>query len=245
MHNSDLEIRIVLVEPLYEGNVGSVARAMKNFGFSDLVLVNPPKLEGQARAFAMHARDILNDAPVYSTISEAVSDSNIIIAATGNPGERVEEHIRMPAYTPGEIRRLLEGKGGLVSILFGREDKGLSNAELKGCDIIMSIPTSPQYPSMNLSHAVAVVLYELGDIKGGNMRLAERFDQNLMYDHIQELLTDIDYPEHKKEKTMLMIRRILGRARLSSREVQTIRGLIRRIQYRFNHPLPKQKKRES
>jgi tRNA/rRNA methyltransferase len=141
----------------------------------------------------------------------------------------------MPAYSPYEISKLLEGKGGLVSILFGREDKGLSNAELKGCDIIMSIPTSLQYSSMNLSHAVAVVLYELSDIKGGNMRLAERFDQNLMYDHIQELLNEIDYPEHKNEKTMLMLKRILGRARLSSREVQTIRGLIRRIQYRFKN----------
>jgi tRNA/rRNA methyltransferase len=242
MHNSDLEIRVVLVEPLYEGNVGSVARAMKNFGFSDLVLVNPPELEGQARAFAMHARDLLDNAPVFSSISEAVGDSNLIIAATGNPGERVEEHIRMPAYTPCEIGKLLEGKGGLVSILFGREDKGLNNAELKGCDIIMNIPTSLQYPSMNLSHAVAVVLYELSDIKGGNMRLAERFDQNLMYDHIRELLNDIDYPEHKKDKTMLMIRRILGRARLSSREVQTIRGLIRRIQYRFNQTFSSNKK---
>ena len=235
MLNSDLKIRVVLVEPLYEGNVGSVARAMKNFGFSDLALVNPPELKGQARAFAMHARDLLDKAPAFSSISEAVGDSNLIIAATGNPGERVEEHIRMPAYSPHEISKLLEGKGGLISILFGREDKGLSNAELKGCDIIMSIPTSLQYSSMNLSHAVAVVLYELSDIKGGNMRLVERFDQNLMYDHIQELLNEIDYPEHKNEKTMLMLKRILGRARLSSREVQTIRGLIRRIQYRFKN----------
>ena len=92
---------------------------------------------------------------------------------------------------------------------------------------------------MNLSHAVAVVLYELSDIKGGNMRLSERFDQNLMYDHIQELLNDIDYPVHKKDKTMLMLKRILGRARLSSRELQTIRSLIRRIQHRFKHPVEK------
>lgn len=236
MHNSHLEIRVVLVEPLYEGNVGSIARSMKNFGYSDLALVNPPKLEGQARAFAMHALDILTSASVYSSISEAVEDSNIIIATTGNPGERVEAHIRMPAYTPFEMKKLLEGKRGKVSILFGREDKGLSNEELKHCDMIMSIPTSPQYPSMNLSHAAAVVLYELNDLKGGNMRLAERFDLILMYDHIQELLDNIDYPAHKKGKTMLMIQRILGRARLTSREVQTIRGFIRRIQYRLKHP---------
>ncbi len=236
MNNNGLKIRVVLVEPLYEGNVGSTARAMKNFGFSDLALVNPCELEGQARAFAMHARDIMENASVHSTIQDAVRDSNLIIAATGNPGMRVEEHIRAPAYTPADIKTMLEGRNGTISILFGREDKGLSNDELKLCDIIMSIPTSLDYPSMNLSHSVAVVLYELCDIKAGSINLAYHFDLDLMYGHIREMFDDIDYPAHKKDKTMLMLQRILGRARLTSREVQTIRGLVRRIQYRLCHP---------
>ncbi|MCL7415016.1 MAG: RNA methyltransferase [ANME-2 cluster archaeon] len=230
-----LKIHVVLVEPLYEGNVGSTARAMKNFGFLELGLVNPCELDGQARAFAMHARDIMETASVHSTIQDALKDSDLIIAATGNPGLRVEEHIRAPAYTPSEIKKMLDGKQGTISILFGREDKGLLNDELKLCDIIMSIPTSSDYPSMNLSHAVAVVLYELSSIKAGNVSLAQHLDLDLMYGHIQELLDDIDYPPHKKDKTMLMLQRIFGRARLTSREVQTIRGLIRRIQYRLHH----------
>ncbi|MCL7475159.1 MAG: RNA methyltransferase [ANME-2 cluster archaeon] len=237
MDDNGLKIRVVLVEPLYEGNVGSTARAMKNFGFHDLVLVNPCDLGGQARAFAMHARDILENASVHSSIQEAFGDSNLIIAATGNPGMRVEEHIRTPAYTPAEIKAMLEGKNGTISILFGREDKGLNNDELKLCDIIMSIPTSFDYPSMNLSHSVAVVLYELCDIKAGNINLAQHFDLGLMYGHIREMLDDIDYPAHKKDKTMLMLQRILGRTRLTSREVQTIRGLLRRIQYRLCHSI--------
>ena len=99
----------------------------------------------------------------------------------------------------------------------------------------MSIPTSPDYSSMNLSHAVAVVLYELSDLEAGSIKLAKHPDLDLMYGHITELLGEIDYPVHKKDKTILMIRRILGRARLTSREVQTIRGLIRRIQYRLKN----------
>lgn len=237
MGNNGLMIRVVLVEPLYEGNVGSTARAMKNFGMNDLALVNPCELGGQAMAFAMHAQDIMKNASVHSTIQDAVRDSNLIIAATGNPGIRVEEHVRTPAYTPAEIKAMLEGKRGTISLLFGREDKGLSNDELTLCDIIMSIPTSFDYPSMNLSHSVAVVLYELCDIKAGTIDLAHHFDLNLMYGHLRELLDDIDYPAHKKEKTMLMLQRILGRTRLTSREVQTIRGLIRRIQYRLHHPI--------
>lgn len=226
---------MVLVEPLYAGNVGSVARAMKNFGFTDLALVNPCELGGEARAMAMHARDILENASVHRTIQDAVGDSNLVIAATGNPGMRVEEHIRMPPYTPSQIKEVLEGKSAHVSILFGREDKGLSNDELKLCDMVMSVPTSPEYPSMNLSHSAAVVLYELSDVQPGSIRFAERLDLDRMYGHIGELLDQIDYPAHKLEKTVLMIHRILGRARLTSREVQTIRGLIRRIQYCFRH----------
>jgi len=235
MVNDGLHVRVVLVEPLYGGNIGSTARVMKNFGFSDLALVNPCELGGEARAFSMHAREIMEHASVYTTIRDAVSGSNLVIAATGNPGVRVEKHIRMPPYSPEAVKRLLTGKSGSVSILFGREDKGLSNDELKLCDIIMSIPTSPDYPSMNLSHAVAVVLYELNDLEAGSIRLARHLDLDLMYDHITQLLGEIDYPVHKKDKTILMIRRILGRARLTSREVQTIRGLIRRIQYHFRH----------
>jgi tRNA/rRNA methyltransferase len=231
-----ITIRVVLVKPLYDGNVGSTARVMKNFGFYDLALVNPCQLGDQAKAFAMHAWDIIENVSTYSTIPDAVGNSNLIIATTGNPGRRIEEHVRMPAYTPAEAKQLLEGRNGLVSLLFGSEDTGLSNEELKGCDIIMNIPTSSDYPSMNLSHAVAVVLYELSDIKAGNIGLAKRFDVDLMYDHFQEVLDEIDYPVHKKDKTMLMVRRILGRARLTAREVQTIRGLMRRIQYRLKHP---------
>lgn len=239
MADKGLALRIVLVEPLYEGNVGSTARIMKNFGFSDLALVNPCPLGGEARAYAMHAWDIVENAQRCATISRAVEDSDLIIATTGNPGRRVEEHIRTPACTPFELKQLLGGKSGLISILFGREDKGLNNNELKNCDMIMNIPTSTDYSSMNLSHAVAVVLYELSGIRAGRIALAERFDQDLMYDHFQELLDDIDYPGYKKDKTMLMVRRILGRAGLTSREVQTLRGLMRRIQYRFRHQIEK------
>jgi tRNA/rRNA methyltransferase len=233
MDNKGLMIRLVLVEPLYDGNVGSTARAMKNFNFYDLALVNPCRLGENARAMAMHARDILEDASIYSTIKEAVADSNLIIAATGNPGKRIDKHIRTPSYTPAQIKQMLDNKQGTLSILFGREDKGLYNNEMELCDMIMSIPTAREYQSMNLSHAVAVVLYELSGLKAGRIELARHFDLDLMYDHFKELLDDIDYPAYKINKTMLMIKRILGRARLTQREVQTLRGVIRRIQYRL------------
>lgn len=230
-----MNLRIVLVEPLYQGNVGSVTRAMKNFGFSDLVLVNPCKLEGEARAMSSHARDLLESAKIVSTLEEAIEDCSIIIGTTGIAGSRFDLHLRVPGYTPEEMKERLSGVDGKVAVLFGREDNGFTREELKKCDMIMTIPTSEVYPVMNLSHAVTVVLYEFSSIKSGETPLADSFDIRLLYGHLSELLDDIDYPEHKKEKTDLMLKRIFGRACLMPREVQTLRGIIRKIQRNCNN----------
>ena len=225
-----LDVRVVLVEPLYQGNVGSVTRVMKNFGFSDLVLVNPCKLEGEARAMSSHAHDILENARIVSTLKEAIEDANIVIGTTGITGSKIYEHIRMPYYVPRELKEKFAGMSGTVAILFGREDQGFNNDEMKTCDMILTIPTSDIYPIMNLSHAVSVVLYEMSDIESGDIPLAEGFDLGLLHEHLEELMEDIDYPAHKKDKTMLMFKRIFGRAQLIPREVQTLRGVIGRIQ---------------
>jgi len=225
-----LDVRIVLVEPLYQGNVGSVARIMKNFGFSDLVLVNPCKLEGEARAMSSHAREVLEDARITRSLNDAVADANLVIGTTGIPTSKYDEHTRMPAYTPKELKEKFSGMGGTVAILFGREDHGFTNEELKTCDMILSIPTSGAYPVMNLSHAVGVVLYELSGIRAGETPLAEQFDLGLLHKHLNDILKNIDYPAHKKDKTLLMFKRILGRAQLMPREVQTLRGVLRRIE---------------
>lgn len=228
-----LNFRVVLVEPLYQGNVGSVARAMKNFGFTDLALVNPCSLEGEARAMSSHARDVLEGATITNSIQEAVAGANLLIGTTGITGSKFDEHIRIPAFVPRELKKNLEGYSGTIALLFGREDKGFMKDELCMMDMILTIPTSEIYPVMNLSHAVAVVLYELSDVKAGETPLADAFDTRLLMEHFSQLLEDIEYPAHKKEKTELMLKRIFGRARLIPREVQTLRGVLRRIQRRM------------
>ena len=223
-----LEIRVVLVEPMYQGNVGSVARAMKNFGYSDLVMVNPCELEGQARAMSSHARDVLEGARITSTLEEAVKGADLLIGTTGVSSLKTGEHIRLPLYPVQEIKEKLKGYSGTIAVLFGREDNGFSNEELKSFDMLITVPTSEIYPIMNLSHAVAIVLYELSELEGGSNPLADGFDLQLLYGHLDELLEEIDYPAHKKDKTSLMLRRIFGRAGLTPREVQTLRGIIRK-----------------
>ncbi|MGM0770022.1 MAG: RNA methyltransferase [Halobacteriota archaeon] len=223
-------LRIVLVEPLYQGNVGSVARAMKNFGYSDLVLVNPCNLGNEARALASHAWDVLEKANVVTNIEEAIEGADVVVATTGITGIKMDEHIRMPPYTPRELKDKFNDTSGTVAVLFGREDNGFTNEELRMSNMIVSIPTSSIYPIMNLSHATTIILYELSQIEAGERQLADGFDLRLLNEHIGELLDDIQYPEHKKEKTHLMFKRILGRAQLMPREVQTLRGFFGRIQ---------------
>ncbi|SDF28899.1 SpoU rRNA Methylase family protein [Methanolobus vulcani] len=225
-----MDLKIVLVEPLYQGNVGSVTRAMKNFGFSDLVLVNPCKLSDEAKAMSSHARDLLENAKRVSSLDEAIADCSIIIGTTGIAGSRFDLHLRVPGYSPKEMKERLSGLEGKVAVLFGREDNGFTREELKKCDLIMTIPTSEVYPVMNLSHAVAVVLYEFSDIKSAQAPLADSRDMRILYEHFAELLDAIDYPEHKKEKTNLMLKRIFGRSCLLSREVHTLHGIFRKIQ---------------
>ncbi|MCX9013479.1 MAG: RNA methyltransferase [Candidatus Methanoperedens sp.] len=227
---SSLNFRTVLVEPLYSGNIGSTARAMKNFGFSELVLLNPCEIDKNARIMSVHAYDIIENAKIATTLEEAVEGSHLIVGMTGLPGKTENKHKRMPAISPRKLREKLTGKSGIVSLLFGREDDGLSNEELELCDMVVYIPTSPEYTSMNLSHAVAVVLYELSDIEGGETFLAGHFDIELLYEHVGDVLADIDYKEHKENKTQMMVQRILGRAELTTREVYTLRGILRRIQ---------------
>jgi tRNA/rRNA methyltransferase len=229
-----LTFRIVLVEPLHSGNVGSVARVMKNFGFGELVLLNPCVLDMRARVMAVHAYDIIENARIELSLKGALAGSSVIIGTTGLAGTTENEHVRMPALAPRKLKEKLTGKSGVVSLLFGRENDGLRNDELELCHILVNIPTSPYYPSMNLSHAVAVILYELSDICGGENHLADHFDIELLYEHIEEVLADIEYKEHKTNKTQLMLQRILGRAELTGREVQTLRGVLRRIQWKLN-----------
>ena len=110
--------------------------------------------------------------------------------------------------------------------------------------MLITVPTSEIYPIMNLSHAVAIVLYELSELEGGNSPLAEGFDLQLLYAHLEELLEKIDYPPHKRDKTFLMLRRIFGRAGLTPREVQTLRGIIKKTERKMEYAITESESQE-
>ncbi len=230
-----MRLRVVLVEPIYEGNVGSVARAMKNFGFSDLVLVRPCEIEDFGLAMASHARDLIEGAKVVESLGEAVAGANLVVGTTGVRGLSTDRHLRIPSLSPAELAERLDGTKGDVALLLGREDDGLSRDELLACDIVVTIPTSSEYPIMNLSHAAAVLFYELSQVEPGGVELARPENVARLLDHFRAALTESEYHQHKIEKTMLMLKRIFGRARLTDREVQTLHGIVRNLRWGAEH----------
>ena len=153
-------IRIVLVNPVYGGNVGSACRAMMNMGLSQLVLVDPrPGMNMEdAAQMACHAGQILANRKVFDTTAEAVADCTLVVG-TGTITYRKPEQpvIQLPELAPLVSREL--ARGGSVAMVFGSEKHGLTREDLSYCHLLVEIPTDPQQPSMNLGQAVAVCLY--------------------------------------------------------------------------------------
>ena len=230
-----MKLRVILMEPIYDGNIGSIARAMKNFGFHELVLVNPCHIEDFGLAMASHAKDILERSRSVSCLEEAIEGANLVVGTTGkrvgNGQKHLRLHLRVPCLSPHELAVKLRGREGIVALLLGREDIGLTSRELAGCDLLASIPTSRLYPIMNISHAAAILLYELSQVSEGEIHMASRESLLRLLDRSKSLLGEVRYPEHKVDFTVIMFKRILGRAELTEREARTLLGIIKSVRW--------------
>lgn len=221
-----MDLRVVMIEPKYPGNIGSVARVMKNFGFRELVLVNPCEVTEQARQYAMHAEDVLDNARTCSCLEEALEDTSLAIGTTDVWATKDRNHLRK-AFTPWELRERLQDETGTCSLVFGREDFGFLNSELEHMDIVVSIPTSEEYSAMNISHASAVLLYELSRTK--KLYRAPRInlkEKEKLFEMFSDYLEAIDYPLHKRKNAKVMFRRIIGRAGITKWEFHTFMGVL-------------------
>ncbi|PLX84739.1 MAG: RNA methyltransferase [Desulfuromonas sp.] len=229
---------VVLVEPQGGLNIGSVCRAMMNFGFSDLRLVNPETdhLGGEARLMAVKASRLLEEAAVFGSLEKALEDCHMALGTTRRFGKYREDFLH-----PDDAGRFLLpwSEKGRVALVFGREDKGLLTDELALCQRFITIPTSDQLPSMNLAQAVSLCLYEtakaLGESRGkdyGRKKQASGKTLEGMYGHMKKTLVDIDYLDtNNPEHILRTFRRIFGRAGLNDREVRILRGLWSRIDW--------------
>ncbi|MFB1063910.1 RNA methyltransferase [Natrinema sp. H-ect4] len=227
---------VAVVDAQSPGNVGTIARAMKNFGFEDLLLIDPPTLDpdGEAYGFAGHAReDVLPNADEISF--DSLVKNYHTIGCTAVTNEDDHSHMRFPYSTPAELADRLPTVESPTALVFGRERVGLTNAELAQIDEICSIPANADYPVLNLGQAATITLYELRSLTLDETQLpalervrAPEPTVDRLYDQWAALLEEINRPEEKRDKTMRMLRRVFGRADLTEREANTLLGLLRR-----------------
>ncbi len=224
------EICVVLVEPKHQCNVGFVARAMKNFGLGRLYF-SGRDFTPDFKAFecAAHAQDVLKQAKKLGQ-----TDLNQIFDFTVGSTAKTHEKESSPraAITPRKLAEILSGVSGSVGLLLGREDSGLSNKELESCDMVVTIPASTDYSTLNLSHAAAVLFYELSqeaDTRAENeTREALGSEKEALHRHFKGLLEAVDYPNHKRNVSERIFRRVIGRAGVSGREAHTLTGILKK-----------------
>ncbi|MEO1400980.1 MAG: RNA methyltransferase [Cyanobacteria bacterium J06635_1] len=242
-------LRIILVEPAGPLNVGAIARVMKNFGLSQLVLVNPQcdPLGTEATQMAVHAKDVLAQARITQTLSEALVGCQRAIATTARPRE-LDDPLELPEaalpwlVTPPSIN---------TALIFGREDRGLSNDELYQAQRFIKVPTDAGYAALNLAQAVAICCYELARISHSTPPLphspnalplrnappsakqsASLDDLDGYYQHLESVLLSIGYLyPHTVPSRMRKLRRLLYRATPSAQEVALLRGILRQIEW--------------
>ncbi len=236
------DIRIVLVEPSHPGNIGAVARAMMNMDLTRLVLVRPREFpHPEATARAAGADSVLAGARVVATLAEAIADCGFVAATTARSRD---QHFRVLEVQEAAVRAVAEARRAPVALLFGAERTGLQNEDLDASHVLLRIPASAEYPSLNLAMAVQLVSYEIFRARGapGNAGVTRELDAPLatpsqmqqLYLHLEQVLEEVDFKDRTKAGTHLMsrIRRFLQRAELDLNEVNILRGILTAVQNR-------------
>lgn len=227
------KIRIVLVEPKGAFNIGSVARVMKNMGLSELALVDPVEFHNdEAYKASVGARDILNNALIFESLEDTIKETNLVVGTTRRDGKLRRIFCSIEELPERIFPVLKEGK---VSILFGREDSGLSNRETDLCNILVNIPSSKSFPSLNLSHAVAVVCYKLFTNAIVNQvpyitKPVDNEEIEGLLDYIQSVFLDIGFfSKGAPGYVISLFRKIFGRALLDQDEIKNLTYIFHRL----------------
>jgi tRNA/rRNA methyltransferase len=223
-------ISVALVEPKTAGNVGAIARCMKNFNLNRLVLVNPKcdHLSKESMDRASHAKDILRNAEKIS-FEQLIKKFDYVVGTSAIVG--TDYNIPRSPLPPDKLE--LPNKN--VVIVFGRENHGLSNSEIQKCDFIVTIPASKKYASMNISHSAAIILYEIfkntkAEKVSSHIVFASKKDKDVLLSVISSSLDRLDFSTEKKKETQKKVwKRLIGKAMITRREIFALCGYFRKI----------------
>lgn len=234
------QFSVILVQPQTSGNIGAVARAMKNMGFYDLRLVDPQAhhLNRECLERAMEAQPIVKKAKLFLSLKEAAGDCHHVLGTSRKKRSRTVPFQTLQQFSRDFLKKIDSQK---IALVFGREDRGLTNEEVQICDSVIEIPTSKEFPSLNLSHAVIIVLYEIFMTLSGirehtsvskkdDISMASALQKEAFFDHLRKALLSIDFlHRNNPERIMRDLRNIFNRAALDEREVTILRGICRQM----------------
>jgi len=228
---------VVLVEPSFEESIGFVARAMKNFGLSNLHLVNPIAILGpEGRSRGSHAQDVLDSIVCNHSLEEALHGVDLSIGTTAQKSYEPSNLVRKP-MTPKELSAMVRRRSGTVGIVFGREGTGLTNSELDKCDATVTIPASLEYQTLNLSHAAAIIFYELHNTTGDSSTdwFASEQVKKTILRFLSESSSLSGMGDYKQGQLIRAFRNILGRSGLRHREGSILAEAFRRVSEILTH----------
>jgi tRNA/rRNA methyltransferase len=234
-------LKVVLISPRNPLNIGAAARAMSNFGFSEMRLVNPYAVAFREARSAVKAHAVLEQAREYLTVAEAVADCALVVGTTAS-GPRVLEHPLRRLEYGGKLIAKKMGDAP-VALLFGSEKFGLSNEDMSHCHWLMRIPTREEHGSMNLGQAVAVCLYEVirspasAKTAPDTKRPAEVVHTERITEFLETILDRSGYVHARVEgSTRMKIRRLVRRLRLNAHDAEVWLGMLRQISWKLEHP---------
>ncbi len=233
-----MEIHIVLVEPEHEGNIGLIARIMKNFGYKNLWLVNPKtRLGPEARALASHAQELLVKARIVQNLDPPLRNCDYTVATTAiigkNPSNLNRKSLTLREFA--ERVKIVEGK---IAIIFGRESRGLTNKEITKCDFVITIPTNSEYKTLNIATAVSITLYEIRTAQNMNMSYFKQADKETrlrLVDKFEDLSRKVSIPTYKIPLTRTALSNVISRGLISTREASLMTGVFRRAIERIDN----------
>ena len=231
-------VKVVLVGTTHPGNIGATARAIKNMGILNLALVQPKEFPSDVATFrSKAAKDILENAEIYESLKDAVSECELVVGTSAR-----DRTIPWPVLSPREAAAEMHKSSlnGDVAIVFGREDRGLTNEELGLCNFHVHIPSDPEYSSLNLSQAVQILAYEIRlAYLEENERSEDYWDVDLanneqterLINHMDELMQEVDfYDTENPRKLLVRVRRFFKRSKIDVMEANIFRGLFATIQ---------------
>lgn len=229
-------ISVLLVETLQAGNVGSAARAMKNMGLHRLKLVNPPARLKQLECLKMagKAGDLVENAAIYTSFEEAVADENVLVGTTSARDRKPKQRF----YTPRQIAPLVReyARSQRVALIFGPENRGLTDDQLAQCQYLVFVPANPEYPVVNVAQTVMILAYEIFNVReverNEHLQLVPQEQREEMFAHLERVLIEIGFlSSGNPAPIMKSIRRFLGRADLTARDLQIIRGMMSQMEW--------------